>query len=237
VRYGLLGEHFPGTFAEAVRVPASSVHRVPDGVDWPEAAGFGLVTLTAWRMLTTRADLRPGETVLIWGIGGGVALAALGVAKLLGARAIVTSSSDAKLARSRELGADETLNHAQVDVPKEVRRLTGKRGCDVVVDSVGEKTWPASLRCLAPRGRLVTCGGTTGPMVTTDVRRLFWYSHSILGSTMGSWSEFAAIVRLLERGQLRPVVDRVYPLAEAGAAFARMAEGGQFGKLVLTVAD
>lgn len=237
VRYGLLGEHFPGTFGEAVRVPESSVHLLPAPLPWPDAAGFGLVTLTAWRMLTTRAHLQPGETVLIWGVGGGVALAALGIAKSLGARVIVTSASDEKLARARALGADEAINHGAADVAKEIRRLTDRRGADVVVDSVGEKTWPTSLKCLAPLGRLVTCGGTTGPIVTTDVRRLFWYQHSILGSTMGNWREFEEIVRLLGRGQLRPVIDRVFPLAEAGAAFARMAQGAQFGKIVLTVAD
>jgi len=234
--YKLLGEHLPGTFAEAVRVPQWNVHLVPDGVAWADAAAFPLVHLTAWRMLVTRAGVRPGETVLIWGIGGGVALAALAIAKLLGAVAIVTSSSEAKLARARSLGADIALNHAAGDVPKELRRLLGGRGVDVVVDSVGEATWEKSLRALAPGGRLVTCGATTGPRVITDVRRLFWYHQTLMGSTMGNAREFAEIVRLLGSGALRPVVDGVTPLADARRALERMASGEQFGKQVLEIA-
>ncbi|HVO34259.1 MAG TPA: zinc-binding dehydrogenase [Gemmatimonadales bacterium] len=234
--YRLLGEHLPGTFAEAVRVPQWNVYPLPDGVAWADAAAYPLVHLTAWRMLTTRAALRPGETVLIWGIGGGVALAALGIAKLLGAVVVVTSSSDVKLAKARALGADLAVNHATDDVPREVRRFAGARGADVVVDSVGEATWEKSLRALAPGGRLVTCGATTGPRVVTDVRRMFWYHHSLLGSTMGNAREFAEIVRLLGAGTLRPVVDSVTPLREARSAFERLAAGEHFGKLVLDIA-
>lgn len=234
--YRLLGEHLPGTFAEAVRVPQWNVHPLPEGVGWADAAAFPLVHLTAWRMLVTRAAVRPGETVLIWGIGGGVALAALGIAKALGAVAIVTSSSAAKLERARALGADLALNHAEADVPKELRRLLGGRGADVVVDSVGEATWEKSMRALAPGGRLVTCGATTGPKVVTDVRRLFWYHHTVMGSTMGNAREFAEIVRRLGTGALRPVVDGVTPLADARRALERMAAGGQFGKQVLEIA-
>jgi len=234
--YQLLGEHRPGTFADAVRVPQWSAHPLPDGISWSDAAAFPLVHLTAWRMLVTRAAVRPGETVLIWGIGGGVALAALGIAKLLGAVAVVTSSSDAKLARARELGADLALNHGSADVPREVRGFTGGRGADVVVDSVGEATWERSLRSLAPGGRLVTCGGTTGPQVLIDVRRMFWYQHSLLGSTMGNAREFAEIIRLLAAHTLRPVVDGVMPLADARRALERLAAGAHFGKLVLDIA-
>jgi NADPH:quinone reductase-like Zn-dependent oxidoreductase len=234
--YRLLGEHLPGTFAEAVRVPQWNVYPVPDTVSWADAAAFPLVHLTAWRMVVTRAATRPGETVLIWGIGGGVALAALRIAKLLGATVIVTSSSDAKLERARALGADVVLNHAATDVPKELRRLLGGRGVNVVLDSVGEATWEKSLRALAPGGRLVTCGATTGPKVMTDVRRMFWYHYTLMGSTMGNAREFGEIVRLLESGALRPVVDSVVPLRDARQAFERLAAGEHFGKLVLEIA-
>jgi len=234
--YRLLGEHLPGTMAEAVRVSEWNVHPLPGRVSWAEAAAFPLVHLTAWRMLATRAAVRPGETVLIWGIGGGVALAALGIAKLLGAFAIVTSSSDAKLERARALGADLALNHATTDVPKELRRLLGGRGVNVVVDSVGEATWEKSLRALAPGGRLVTCGGTSGPRVVTDVRRMFWYHYTLMGSTMGNAREFTEFVRLLGAGTLRPVVDGVTPIREARRAVERLASGAHFGKLVVEVA-
>lgn len=233
--FGVLGEHRPGTIAEFIVVPARNLAPVPKAMTWAQAAAFPLATLTAWRMLTTRARLTQGETVLIWGIGGGVSLAALRIAKQLGARTIVTSGSEAKLARARELGADETINHATDDVAKAVRSLTARRGADVVVDSVGEKTWEQSLRSLARMGRLVTCGGTTGPMVTTDVRKLFWYQWSILGSTMGSQSEFQAIAREAEAGRLWPEVDKIYPLLEARDAYRRLAEGAQLGKIVIEV--
>ena len=234
--YRLLGEHLPGTFAEAVRVPQWNVSPVPDGVSWTDAAAFPLVHLTAWRMVVTRAATRPGETVLIWGIGGGVALAALRIAKLAGATVIVTSSSDAKLERARALGADLALNHASVDVPKELRRRLGDRGVDVVLDSVGEATWEKSLRALAPGGRLVTCGGTSGPKVVTDVRRMFWYHYTLMGSTMGNAREFAEILRLLGTGALKPVVDSVTPVREARRAFERLGAAAHFGKVVLEIA-
>lgn len=235
--YSLLGEHLPGTLAQAVRVPEANVYPVPENVSWEEAAAFPLAFLTAWRLLVTRARLSPDETVFIWGIGGGVATAALCIAKLIGARAVVTSSSDEKLARARGLGADHTINHTSQEVAKEVRRLTGRKGCDVVVDSVGEKTWETSLKVLARAGRLVTCGGTTGPMVTSDVRRLFWHQYTIMGSTMGNRREFEAIAQLLSRGLLKPVVDHVYPMSEARAAFERLASGAQFGKIVVRVKE
>jgi NADPH:quinone reductase-like Zn-dependent oxidoreductase len=187
-------------------------------------------------MLVTRAQLRSGEHVLIWGIGGGVAIACLQIAKLIGAHVTVTSGSDDKLAAARKLGADDAINHTGVDVGREIRARTGKRGVDVVVDSVGEATWTQSLGALGRRGRLVTCGGTSGPMVTTDVRRLFWNQWTILGSTMGNDAEFAAVVGHFNAGRLRPPVDRVYPLAEGRHAFERLASAGQFGKIVLRIA-
>lgn len=236
VNFRLLGEHLAGTFAEYVVVPERNLASVPvltPELTWPEAAAFSLVTLTAWRMLVTRARVTAGEWVLVWGVGGGVSLAALRIAKLRGARVIATSSSDAKLARARELGADVTLNHHTHRVSQEVRALTAKRGVDVVVENVGEATWEESLRCLAKGGRLVTCGATSGPRVVTDLRRLFWNQYSILGSTMGNAAEYAAVVDLLRKGELRPLVDRTYPLVEAREALARLERGHQIGKLVL----
>jgi NADPH:quinone reductase-like Zn-dependent oxidoreductase len=233
--FAILGEHVPGTTAEFIVVPEENVAKVPDHMPWDRAAAFSLATLTAWRMLTTRATLRPAESVLIWGIGGGVAQAALQIAKLLGAFAVVTSGSDAKLESARALGADAGVNHATANVVAEVRRLTGGRGADVVVDSVGERTWPDSLRALRRGGRLVVCGATTGPMVGLDLRRLFWHQWTLLGSTMGSRKEYREIVRLAGLGRLWPVVDRVVPMDQAPAALARLAAGEQFGKLVIEV--
>ena len=243
LRYKLMGEHLPGTLAEYVVVPHQNVARIPippephPPVSWEEAAAFSLVTLTAWRMLTTRAQARPGEVVLIWGIGGGVSSVALSVAKLLGAFVIATSSSDEKLEIASEMGADATLNHAEVDVATEVRKLTDKRGADIVVDNVGEATWERSLRALGKRGRLVTCGCTTGPMAITDVRRLFWNQYDIMGSTMGSAAEYREVVRMLGQGKLRPRVDSTFPLEDGVAAFDRLRDGKQMGKIVVKIRE
>ncbi|MDQ2664714.1 MAG: zinc-binding dehydrogenase [Gemmatimonadota bacterium] len=234
-RFGILGEHRPGTMAEYIVVPATNVRRIPPEADVAEAAAFTLATLTAYRMLVTRAKLQRGERVLIWGIGGGVAVACLQIAKQIGAHVTVTSASDDKLQRARELGADDTINHRNVDVGREMRARTNKKGVDVVVDSVGEATWTQSLGALGRAGRLVTCGATSGPMVTTDIRKLFWNQWSILGSTMGNDAEFDAITRMFSDGLLRPPVDRVYPLEDGRAAFARLDSGAQFGKIVLRI--
>ena len=236
IKYRILGEHLPGTICSAIILPEFNVAAIPPvtpALSWAEAAAFSLVTLTAWRMVTTRAQVKAGEWVLVWGIGGGVSLTALRIAKHLGAKVIATSSSDAKLARARELGADVTLNHATQDVPKEVRALTEKRGVDVVVENVGEATWEKSIRMLAKGGRVVTCGGTTGPMLVTDVRRLFWGGYSILGSTMGNDAEYAAIVAELAAGRLRPVVDRVFPLEQVREAYTYLDQAAQLGKVVV----
>ena len=240
--YRLLGEHVHGTLAEFVAVPVENLAPMPQlepplaELTWHEAAAFSLVTLTAWRMLSTRARLQAGETILIWGIGGGVSLAALKIAKLRGARVIVTSSSDHKLEEAGRLGADFLLNHREQDISREVRRITSKEGVDVVLDSVGEDTWEQSLRCLGPMGRLVTCGATSGPRVTTDVRRLFWYQYEIMGSTMGNAREYGEIVRLLTLGHLRPTVDSVFPLEAGRDAFHRLESGEHFGKVVVEIA-
>jgi NADPH:quinone reductase-like Zn-dependent oxidoreductase len=235
VKFGLLGEHRPGTFAEYVVVPQWNLRRIPSGISDATAAAFTLATITAWRMLVTRARVEAGDHVLIQGIGGGVALAALQIAKLRGARVWVTSGSDEKLARAAALGADETLNYRTVDVAREIRARTGKRGVDVVVDSVGAATWPASLGALGKRGRLVLCGATSGPIVETDLRRMFWNQWTLMGSTMGSDAEFDAIVAELAAGRLVPPVDAVFPLSDARRAFERMSERSQFGKLVLSI--
>ena len=236
-RYQILGEHRAGTAAEFVVVPERNVAVVPENMPWDVAAAFPLSTLTAWRMLTTRAGLQAGETVLIWGVGGGVALAALAIAKHLGARAIATSSTNWKLERARVLGADEVFNHTETapdEIAREVRKLTGG-GADVVVDTVGKSTWDASLKSLRPGGRLVTCGATSGPDVGLDIRRLFWFQWSLLGSTMGSLAEFAEVMALARAGKLWPVVDSVVPLAEGAEAYRRMERGEQQGKLVIEV--
>jgi NADPH:quinone reductase-like Zn-dependent oxidoreductase len=238
-QFQILGEHRPGTAAETVVVPERNVARIPDAMPWPVAAAFPLSTVTAWRMLKTRAQLKAGETVLIWGAGGGIALAALLISKELGARTIVTGSSEAKLAKAKELGADITFNHSTQspdEIARTVRKLTGS-GTDVVVDSVGQKTWEASLRALRPGGRLVTCGATSGPEVPLDLRRLFWFQWSLLGSTMGTRQEFEEVMTLAAAGKLWPVVDSVVPLAEGRSAYERMARGEQIGKLVLEVSS
>jgi NADPH:quinone reductase-like Zn-dependent oxidoreductase len=235
-KFRLLGEHLPGTFAEYVVVPAANVRVVPASIDPHVAAAFPLATLTAWRMVVSRAQVRPGDEVLIWGIGGGVALAALQICRQICARTWVTSSSDEKLARARTLGADETLNHRTQDVAREIRARTGKRGVSVVIDNVGEATWTSSLGALGRGGRLVTCGGTSGPMVQTDVRRLFWNQWTLMGSTMGNDAEFDAVVAELHAGRLVPTVDSVFPLERGADAFRRLASGAQFGKVVIDVA-
>ena len=237
VKFRLLGEHLPGTFADYVSLPHQNVRRIPDAVPFDTAAAYLLATLTAWRMLVTRARVKAGEDVLIWGIGGGVAQAAMRVALTRGARVWVTSGSDAKLEKARELGAHETINHRTASVGKEIRARTGKRGVDVVVDSVGESTWNESLVALGRGGRLVTCGGTSGPMVQTDIRRLFWNQWTIMGSTMGNDSEFDTVVSELAAGRLAPVIDSVFDLAQGRQAFERMANAEQFGKIVLRIAE
>lgn len=233
--FGVIGEHRPGTAAEELVLPGRNVLPITGTWSWAAAAAFPLATLTAWRMLTTRARVAPGELVLIWGIGGGVSLAALQIARHLGARVAVTSSSDAKLERALALGAEFGINHTTApDVPAAVKRHFGA-AVHVVVDSVGQPTWQHSLKALRPGGRLVTCGATGGPMVDVDLRRLFWFQWSLLGSTMGTSQEFTDVVALGDTGQLRAPIDAIFPLAAAGEAYHRMANGQQFGKLVLEV--
>ncbi|HEU5358146.1 MAG TPA: zinc-binding dehydrogenase [Gemmatimonadales bacterium] len=234
-RFGILGEHLPGTLAEFVAVPAVNLAPRPPEMPWPQSAAFSLATLTAWRMLVTRARLAAGEAVLVWGAGGGVAQAAIAIAVHLGARVIATSSRAEGLERARALGAAVLVDHAREDIVAAVKAATEGRGADVVVDSVGRDTWERTLRAVARGGRIVTCGGTSGPELALDVRRLFWRQWSILGSTMGSHAEYRAVTGLAQAGKLWPVVDAVVPLADAAAAFERLAAGRQTGKLVIEV--
>ena len=234
-RIHVIGEHGDGTNAELIAVPATNVHPIPQGLSFEEAAAFPLVFETAYRMLVTRASLREGEWVLAWGIGGGVSTAALAIAKALGAKVLVTSSSDAKLERARELGADATVNHSTGDVKAAVQESTGGRGIDVVVENVGEATWAMSLQVAAPGGRIAVCGATTGPNPPAGLHRIWWKQLSILGSTMGTGADFAGAYELVASGRARPVVDTVLPLEEIRAAHERLEAGEQLGKIVLTV--
>jgi NADPH:quinone reductase-like Zn-dependent oxidoreductase len=235
-RAAIIGENTDGTYAELIAVPRAFVHPIPDGIGFEEAAAFPLVFETAYRMLVTRARLQAGEWVLVWGIGGGVATAALAIAKALGANVVVTSSSDAKLARARELGADAGVNHAADDVVAAVKEVTGG-GAHVVVDDVGEATWRRTLDAARTEGRIVVCGATTGPNPPAALHRVWWKQLSILGSTMGSPEDFRGAYDLVASGRVRPVVDAVFPLAEAAAAHARVEAGEQLGKVVLRIPD
>lgn len=238
LKFGVLGEHRPGTLAEFVVVPEANVRAVPSETRAESGAAFSLAALTAWRMCVTRARVGPADEVLIWGIGGGVAQMALAICKARGARVWVTSGSQDKLERARALGADELLRHGpDVDIGREVRARTGKRGVNVVVDTVGTATWSQSLGALGKRGRLVTAGGTSGHLVETDIRRLFWNQWTLMGSTMGSDAEYDAVVSEFVSGRLKPVVDSVYSLGHGAEAMARLASGSQFGKVVVRISE
>ncbi len=231
----VIGEHGDGTNAELIAVPESNVHPIPGDLTFEEAAAFPLVFETAYRMLVTRARLQEGEWVFAWGIGSGVSTAALAIAKALGARVIVTSSSEAKLERARELGADLALNHATDDVEAAVKEATGGHGIDVLVEHVGEATWKRSLNLAAREGRIAVCGATTGPNPPAQLHRIWWKQLSILCSTMGTGADFAAVYELVASGRARPVVDQVFPLEEIRAAHERLEAGEQLGKIVLSI--
>ena len=229
--FGVIGEHSDGTACEVFHVNARNVFRKPPALSWEEAAAFPLTFLTAWRMLTTRARLRAGETVLVVGAGGGVAVAAAAIARHLGARVFVTSRSEVKRKRALELGAEAAFE--STDFSKAVREATGG-GVDVVVEHVGPATLAESLRSANMGGRIVTCGSTSGVKAEITMPRLFWGQLDLLGSTMGNVGEFEAVLQAIDEG-LRPVVDRVYPLAEVEAALTRVDAAEQFGKVVLSV--
>ncbi|MGN6430425.1 MAG: zinc-binding dehydrogenase [Gaiellaceae bacterium] len=230
----VLGEHRDGTNAELIALPEEYVHPIPDAMSFEEAAAFPLTFETAYRMLVTKAGLREGEWVLAWGIGGGVALASLAIAKALGANVVATSSSDAKLERARELGADAVVNHAEGDVAAAIKEATGG-GVEVVVEHVGEAPWKRSLAVAKPGGRIVVCGATSGPNPPAQLHRVWWKQLTIYGSTMGTREDFAGVLELVKSGRARPVIDEIFPLEDARAAHERMERSEHFGKIVLEI--
>jgi NADPH:quinone reductase-like Zn-dependent oxidoreductase len=230
-----LGYMIDGGCAELVRVPEVNCMPYPENLSFEEAAAIPLVFQTAWHMLIARAELQAGEDVLVLGAGSGVGSAAIQIAKFFGARVIATAGNEAKLQKAKELGADHLINHKTQKIREEVRRITNKRGVDVVFEHVGIATWDESFASLAAGGRLVTCGATTGYDAKIDLRFLFSRQLSLLGSYMGTKSELQTVMKLVAAGKLKPVVDRVFPLAEAAAAHAYLESSSQFGKVVLTV--
>ena len=231
--YDMLGYRRAGGYAELVAVPAVNVIPKPQRLSWEEAAALPLVTVTAWHMLVTRAQVQPGEDVLVHAAGSGVGSIGIQVAKLRGARVIATAGADDKLAKAKELGADEVINYRNEDWPKEVRRLTDRRGVDVVFEHTGASTWAGSIASMKNNGRLVTCGATSGYDAQTDIRQIFYRHLTILGSFMGTKAELLEAMKFVERGLIRAVVDQSMPLAEARGAHELMEDRAQFGKLVL----
>jgi NADPH:quinone reductase-like Zn-dependent oxidoreductase len=234
-RFTMFGYAIDGGNTELLAAPEYSAIQIPDDLPFEEAAAAPLVFLTAWHMLMARAKLQPGEDVLVLAASSGVGQAAIQIAKMFQCRVIATAGGEEKLARARELGADYVIDHYGEDIAAEVKRITGKRGVDVVIEHVGTATWPKSLESLAPAGRLVTCGATTGFDAKVDLRFLFSKQWSLLGSFMGTMGELHQVLKFVFRKQLRPVIDRVYPLAEVRAAHERLERKEQFGKVVLAV--
>jgi NADPH:quinone reductase-like Zn-dependent oxidoreductase len=234
-RYTLLGLGVPGGNAELVVVPEYAVVPIPGDLTFEEAAAVPLVFLTAHHMLFGRAQLQMNEEVLVLGASSGVGSAAIQLAKLMHCRVIATAGGDAKMARARELGADLVIDHYREDIAEEVKKFTGRRGVQVVFEHVGEATWPKSLASLGSGARLVTCGATTGFDARVDLRFLFNRQHSLLGSFMGSLGELYQVLEMVFRKQVKPVIDRVYPLAQVEDAHRRLEDKKQFGKVVLSI--
>jgi len=232
--YGILGETHPGGMAELLVVPRRNVLEKPERLTYAEAAALSLTFLTAWHMLKERADLRPGETLLVQAGGSGVGTAAIQIGRYLGARVLTTVGTPAKKARALALGADAVIDYRKEDLVKRVKELTARKGVDVVFEHVGGATFEASLRCLAWAGRLVTCGATAGPTATVNLRHLFFKSQSILGSTMGSSREYRDLVELYKEGHFEAVIDRVLPLSQIQEAHAVLERREAFGKVVIT---
>jgi NADPH:quinone reductase-like Zn-dependent oxidoreductase len=236
--FGIIGMNRAGTFAERVAVPFENVWPKPAHLDFNEAAALTLAYLTAWRMLINRAGLKPGETVLIHGIGGGVALACLQVAKLVDAMVIITSSSDEKIEKAKGLGADYGINyHATANISEAVKELTKNRGVDIVVDTVGAATWPVNFEVVKKAGRIVLCGVTGGPACNTNLQALYWNQLTVLGSTLGSYEDLRQMLNAVASAKLKPIVDSVYPLEKAPEAIAKMEKAEQFGKIVLNISN
>jgi NADPH:quinone reductase-like Zn-dependent oxidoreductase len=234
--YEVLGyRNYPGGYAELVTVPIANLIPIPEAIDFVQAAAFPLTFVTAWHMLITRARLQRGEDVLVLAAGSGVGQAAVQIAALHGARVFATAGTPEKLQQARALGASAAIDHYRQDIAEEVRRLTNRRGVDIVFEHVGAATWPGSLRSLARGGRLVTCGATTGREGAIDLAVLFSRQLSILGSYMGTKSELLRAAQCFFAGQLKPIVDLTFPLREAAAAHRRLEQSKQFGKIVLEV--
>jgi len=232
-QYDILGYRRDGGYAELVAVPGVNIIPKPGNISWEEAAALPLVTLTAWHMLVTRANVQPGEDVLVHAAGSGVGSVAIQIAKMRGARVIATAGSEEKLAKAREMGANETINYTRVDWPKEVKRVTNRTGVDVVFEHTGAETWPGSISSLKNNGRLVTCGATSGFDARTDLRQIFYRHLTILGSFMGSKGELVEAIKFVEQGKIKAVIDRVLPLADARRAHELLEDRAQFGKIVL----
>ncbi len=233
--YKIIGNETQGGYAEYVAVPGENLLPIPDKLSFEEASSIPLVFLTAWHMLVTRAHLKPGETVLVWAAGSGVGSAAIQVAKVLGAKVVATAGSDEKTEKARKLGADWVINHHTQQVPEEVKRVTNGAKVNVVFDHIGAATWEKSMRSMAPGGRLVNCGVTSGGKAEVDIRYVFVRQFSLLGSYMGGKGELFQVLRFFEDGRLRPVVDSVFPLQDAAKAQERMEKSEHFGKIVLKV--
>jgi 2-desacetyl-2-hydroxyethyl bacteriochlorophyllide A dehydrogenase len=231
--YILIGEHRDGADAEYLAIPGRNVLPLSDKISFEEAAAAALVFLTAWQMVADKANVKPGDDVLVNGVSSGVGSAALQIAKLLGARVVATTSTDEKAAKARELGADEVINYNRQSTLEEVRRLTARKGVEVVIDHVGKSAWDQNIKSLAKGGRLVTCGATSGFEAVTDIRYVFYKQLQILGSTMGRKGDLMTIFNFIEQGKLKPVIDRVMPLKEVQQAHRVIEEGKHFGKIVL----
>ncbi len=231
--FSIVGMGRQGTFAEYAAIPMANIYRKPSYLSFDEAAALPLAYVTAWRMLITRGKLRAGQTLLIHGVGGGVALAALQLAKLAGAFVIVTSSSDEKLKRAGQLGADQKINYKTTDVASDVREITAGRGVDIVLETVGAATWDIDFACVRRGGKIVICGVTGGPKAETNLQSLYWNQVTVMGSTMGSNEDFRGMLSAVTAAKMKPVIDRVFPADKFREAIERMEQGAQFGKIVL----